>query len=194
MEQLEGLEKFMRLLHGVRKIKRADKHPNETTRINTAEHTFEVALACWYIAGTNNLALNFEKILKYALAHDIIEGYAGDTPMFDTEAQKTKASREIAALERVSEEFPEFPDLIETIHEYESRKTSEARFVYAVDKLVDPVNAGMEEILSIWKEVGMSRETLVNYKKDKIAQSEIVVPYWNALLEKLDSKKEFFFD
>lgn len=193
MIPLEKLENFMRLLHKVQNVKRMARIPDESDYRNTAEHTFEVAMLCWYIANANDLALNFEKILKYALAHDVIEGYAGDTPVHDLEAQKLKKEKEAAALARIEEEFSEFPELISTIHAYERREDDESKFVYAVDKLIDPLNASMEETQSIWEDLGMSYGYMRTYKDPKIATSDHVEPYWKELLVKLDRKKDFFF-
>lgn len=193
MVSLESLEKFMRLLHGVQRVKRVARRPDEREMTNTAEHTFELSLVCWYIIAVNNLSLNLEKVLRYALAHDLIEAYAGDTYAYDEEARKTKAIREAAALERIEQEFPEFSDLTQTIHEYETRRTPEARFVYAADKLVDPLNASMEEVQSFWKEFDVSWNTLMEHKNPKIALSEHIVPLWDELVKKLEAKRGFFF-
>lgn len=194
MHSLERLETFARLLHAVQRVERVSRRPDEREMTTTAEHTFEVVMLSWYIMSTHQLPLNRERVFAYALAHDLIEAYAGDTFLYDAAARKTKVEREEKALARIEAEFPEFSDLTQTIHEYEHRATPEARFVYAVDKLVDPLNASMEETQSIWKEFGISFADLLEHKTDKIAQSEHVLPYWNLLVEKLKGKRDFFFD
>src|SRR6185369_10253674 len=141
---LEDLEQFVRLLHEVERVRRVARRPDEKQMTSTADHSFELAMVCWYIASTHKLDVEYAKVLKYALAHDLVEAYAGDTPNHDQEARKTKAGREAEALRRLEEEFGEFPDLLETIHEYELRETPEAKLVYAADKLIDPLTAGME--------------------------------------------------
>jgi putative hydrolase of HD superfamily len=183
----------MSLLHAAQRIKRISRLPDEKEFRNTGEHTFELALLAWYICSSEKLPLNIEKVLKYALAHDIIEGYSGDTPIFDIEGQKTKAAREAAALLRIEEEFPEFQEFTETIHEYEKRDNPESKFVYALDKLIDPLDASMETTQSIWKDMNMSYTELRNYKDHKIAISPEIEPYWTELMEKITAKKEFFF-
>lgn len=193
MYNLEQLEKFAGLMHAVDRVKRVARRPDEQERTNTAEHTFELVMMCWYIASTQNLDLDQAKIIKYALAHDVIEAYAGDTHVYDEEAKKSKVEREAKALVQLEEEFPEFTEFLETIHEYEERAAPEARFVYAVDKLVDPLNFSMEKTQSVWKEYDVSWDAFVDHKKDKIYQSPEVVPFWNLLLEKLQNKREFFF-
>ncbi len=193
MKDLGQVEAFLKLLHGVQRVKRVARRPDEKGQTNTAEHIFEVAMLSWYLSAAEKLELDVTLLLKYALAHDIVEAYAGDTFIGDTEARKDKQAREARALRQIEEEFPEFGELTNTIHEYEARTTPEARFVYAVDKLVDPLNASMETTQSIWKEFGMSFETMLAYKQDKIKKSEHVVPYWDALVEKLKQRKDFFF-
>lgn len=193
MYSLRKLEQFVQLLHAVQHVKRVSRRPDEKQMTNTAEHTFEVVMVCWYIMAVHNLSLDQEKVLKYALAHDVIEAYAGDTYIYDAEAQKTKAEREEKALRKIEKEFVEFGDLTETIREYTQHSTKEAKFVYAVDKLIDPLNASMEKTQSIWKEFDVSLNDLLDYKTKKIAESADVLPYWDLLVEKLNEERDFFF-
>ena len=193
MLTLTHLETFMRLLHATQNTERRGRIPDEQKWRSTAEHTFELSMLAWYVASVQKLPLDLEKVLSYALAHDLIEAYAGDTPITDAEAIKTKVAREEAALIRIEKEFPEFSHLIETIHAYEKREDAESRFVYALDKLIDPLNASMEETQSIWKELNMSYEQMRSYKDPKIAYCAEVVPFWEELTAKLTLKRDFFF-
>lgn len=183
----------MKLLHATQQVQRISRIPDGATNQNTAEHTFELVMLAWYIVSSQKLDFDMDKILKYALAHDLIEAYSGDTPVFDTEGQKTKASREAAALVRIENEFTEFPELTEIIHEYEKRETPESVFIYALDKLVDPLNASMETTQSIWKDYNMTYAQTREYKDGKIALSPEVQVFWEALTKKLLDKKDFFF-
>lgn len=190
---MNKLENFVRLLHEVQRVTRRARRPDEDKMSTTAEHMFQLAMTCWYIASTSGLELDHEKILKYSLAHDIVEAYAGDTVAYDKEARKTKEDREAAAMVRLEKEFPEFPDLLTTIREYESLSTPEAKLVYAADKLIDPLDTSMEKVKSLNKEFGISWEDMINYKSDKIAISDAIVPYWQQLLKKFEARKDFFF-
>lgn len=193
MLTLENLESFMRLLHAAQHVTRVARIPNETQQRNTAEHTFELALLAWYIVSSEELDLDIMKVLKYALAHDLIEAYSGDTYAFDEASQKTKPAREAAALARIEAEFPEFNELSQMIHEYEKKDTNESKFVYALDKLIDPLNAGMETRQSIWKDLNVSYEQFHSYKDAKIRHSPDVQVFWEALCKKLTDNKDFFF-
>lgn len=194
MIALEQLENFMRLLHAAQNVERVARIPNETKWRSTAEHTFELAMFCWYVSSANNLELDQEKILKYALAHDIVEAYAGDTPVYDTEGRKSKEVREEASLQKIRETFVEFPELVETIETYDARQDPESAFVYAADKLIDPLNYSMDTRSSIWKEKNISYERIREYKDSKIAVSKDIEPYWHALCKKIEANKDFFFN
>ena len=183
----------MRLLHKVQNVKRVARVPDEAEYRNTAEHTFELVLLCWYTASTNGIDLDHEKVLKYALAHDLIEAYSGDAPAYDADGQKTKAIREKEALERLTREFTEFPELLEVIHAYEEREDAESRFVYAIDKFIDPLNCSMETTRALCKEHGISYTVVRAYKDPKIAKSEHVIPYWESLLQKIEPDRERLF-
>lgn len=190
---LAQLENFVRLLHEAERVKRRARRPDEREMTSTAEHTFEVAMLCWYIASVNKLSLDMGKVLRYALAHDIVEAYAGDSPIYDEASRKTKAEREAAALERIRKELAEFSELTSTLEEYEKRADPEAKFVYAADKLIDPLNISMEKTQSLWKEFNLSFEMIRNYKDKKIANDSTVYSYWQELLKKLERNKDFFF-
>ena len=83
------------------------------------------------------------KIAQYALVHDLVEGYAGDTPNFhsqNTELLKEKEKKEQAALDRIAEEFEDsFPWILDAIRKYEKLEEPEARFVKAIDKLMPKI-------------------------------------------------------
>lgn len=105
-------------------------------RENDIEHSFTVALLCWYIHDRYKIDLNISKILKYALAHDFVERYAGDVNTYaSNEARQQKVKDEAVALERLSNEFTVFPDLVAKMNEYELKNDEESLFVWTVDKM-----------------------------------------------------------
>ena len=105
-------------------------------RENNIEHSFMVAMLCWYICSYHALKLDLSKVLRYALAHDFVERYAGDTNAFASkEVRERKVKLEKAAAERLGREFGDFGDLVDIIHGYEDKKDDEALFVWTVDKM-----------------------------------------------------------
>lgn len=102
-----------------------------------ADHSFSVALLALLLAPQS---LNMEKCLKLALVHDLAEVYAGDYTPSDSIAPETKADLEYKAVERIAKEI-EQGDLIELFTEYEAKKTKEAIFINALDKIDNVITA-----------------------------------------------------
>lgn len=190
----ESLKRFTTLLHRFYAVERVAGIPNVNRHTNGPEHTYQLAMTAWYVVSSQKLPLNLEKVLMCVLAHDLVEAYAGDTFVHDKEGRETKVVREQEAFEQIKAEFPEFPELLSILETYELREDEESRFVYALDKLVDPLNSSMTtDRHSVWQEHGISHDEHFQYKDQKIAQSKYVVPLWEALSKELKDKKDFFF-
>lgn len=124
-----------------------------------------------------------ERVIKCALAHDFVEVYAGDvdTHSKDLEALKTKPLREAEARDRLAKEFPEFQEFHDAMLEYELKSTEEARFVYALDKLLPQMNVYLDgNRVNIEKKLTL-KEIRENTDA-KIAVSPYVKEYWSKFL------------
>lgn len=149
---------------------------------NDADHSFGLALTAWFLADKIAPNLDQQKILKYALAHDLVELYAGDTFSFGTEEDlATKHEREQAALKRLAREWPDFPELIKYIKDYEDRADEEAKFVYALDKILPIILVNLGEKHAYWRKHKVTRERFIEAKK-KILASKYIAPYFEAIL------------
>ncbi len=194
MKNLDSLLSFTRLLHQFQAIKRKILIPETDRYENDAEHSYQLAMTAWYLISANSLNLNLEKVLKYALLHDLVEVYAGDTYAYASEEEKTsKHDREQKALEQLKREFPEFEDLSEIIQAYEQKDSPESRFVYALDKLLPMMNTYLDQGRT-WKRQHISLEEIVAYKKPKMQLSLPVKAYYDTLLEILRKHRSDFFN
>ncbi len=125
------------------RILRITAHPDGKTLESDTDHTVMLGLiACAYAAATSP-ELDLGKVAQYALVHDLVEVYAGDTPTFgmhfDT-PNLDKKEREQAALARIEKEFGDtLPWLAATLHEYESLASPEARYVKTLDKAMPKI-------------------------------------------------------
>ena len=192
--RLEKLLGFSGMLDAFRLVERVT-YANGTDRMeNDTEHSYNLAMLAWYIVDSTRLDLDRDRILRYALVHDLDEVYAGDTYIYSADAAHlaSKMEREAAALKRLEEEFPDFPDLHEAAHRYELREDRESRFVYALDK-IHPV---LESILDggrIWKEKDISIAMLHDHKKAKVALSPEVQPYFDEMIDFLRKNEDRLF-
>jgi len=186
--------RFLELLHAYRRVERNTCRQGEERHENDAEHTFQVAMSAWYLARVLKVELDMGKVLKYALAHDLVEVYAGDVPAYskDMEAKARKSAAEHEAAERIRREFPEFTDLHDAIAAYETRDDVESRFVYAVDKL-DPLVNDYLDGGRVIKERDLTIQDIIDYNLPRVSRSLDVMPVYEEIMELYKAKsKEIF--
>lgn len=112
---------------------------------NDIEHSLRVALLCWYIHNRYKLELDISKILKYAITHDFVERYAGDVNTFASmDERNAKLVREQASLERLSQEYESFEDMVSSMQNYELKQDEESLFVWTVDKMQGMIMGDMD--------------------------------------------------
>lgn len=189
---LKRILKFQELLHAFALVERGARVRGRELRENDAEHSFSLAMLTWFVIDAFDLPLNKELSIQYALAHDLVEVYAGDTLFLDPEGLKTKYEREEKARVRIAEEFPEFPSLHETILAYEKQEDAESKFVKALDK-VDPVLTNFAEGGRLWKERGMAYEDLVQAKREKVAGVAEVKQLLEDIIADIEPRKGDYF-
>lgn len=124
-------------------VNRVTRHPDGVTPESDTDHTVMLGLVACAFAERFAPELDRGQIAQFALVHDLVEVYAGDTAtgriMTDTD-HLDKEEREANALARIQEEFDrELPWISETIMAYERRDTPEARFVKVVDKALPKI-------------------------------------------------------
>jgi 5'-deoxynucleotidase YfbR-like HD superfamily hydrolase len=125
------------------RVNRSTFHPDGVTPESDTDHTVMLALIACAFAERHAPNCDVGRVAQFALVHDLVEVYAGDTPtlalMTDADRQGKK-DREAAALARIEAEFgAAFPWLVDTMHQYESLATPEARLVKAMDKAMPKI-------------------------------------------------------
>jgi putative hydrolase of HD superfamily len=122
---------------------------------NDSEHTFELAMICRYLCleyNKNWWDLDVNKVIKYALVHDLVEIYAWDTNTYNTSQEliDSKHEREMSSLDQLRNQLPFFSELLTEIDIYEDQTNEEAIFVKWIDKSVYPLNQIRDNYRS-WK-------------------------------------------
>jgi putative hydrolases of HD superfamily len=155
------------------------------------EHSYNLALTAWYVVSYFP-SLDGDLVIRLALIHDMVEIHAGDTYVYAPQAHlDTKAEREQAALEQLREEWPDFSDMTSHMTDYETRTTPEAKFVYALDKIMPIMQIYINEGYT-WKREQITAERLDAIKRDKVALSPEIVPYYEQLYAILIDHPEHF--
>jgi putative hydrolases of HD superfamily len=106
-------------------------------RENDAEHSWHLALMVPVLAEYADEPIDVGHTIRLVVVHDLVEIYAGDTPLYDDTLRTSQVERELAAAERLFGLLPddqaiEFRALWD---EFEARQTPEARFAKAIDRL-----------------------------------------------------------
>lgn len=144
---------------------------------NDSEHSYNLVMAAWLIISKDQLPLDIDLAIKYALVHDLVEVYAGDASALDDEQIKTKVIKEHAALQRLkSSELT--AGIAKLIEEYERLDNEESNFVYALDKLMASFTI-IHGKVAVWKQHGITQSVWQNKFQAKIEKS----PYLRSYLE-----------
>ncbi len=192
---MDELLKFVKLTQEFRAVKRKIALPKENREENDAEHSYQLAIVAWYLISTQGLKLDLSLALRYALVHDLVEVYAGDTPAIQKgyeEVQRTKHEREEKAALRLRKEFGEFPEMHALIDAYELRPDEESKFIYALDKIIPVMNIYLDEGHS-WKIHNISLDDIIENKKNKVLVSEEVKKYFDKIVERLRENQATLF-
>lgn len=131
--QLEFIAEADRL----KTILRASPLAAADRRENDAEHSWHLALMVLLLAEYADEPIDVGHAIKLVIIHDMVEIYAGDSPVFDPAAIVDQVERELAAADRLFTMLP--PDQAGEIRalwdEFEAAQTPEARFCKAMDRL-----------------------------------------------------------
>ena len=168
------------LLIDFQAVERKIKIPKLGRTENDAEHSYNLAMAAWLIISKDNLPLDLDLVIKYALVHDLVEIYAGDAFPLDNIQAAEKPDKEHAALLRLKDDnlTDGFGNLIE---KYEQMGDEESKFIYGLDKLM-PAFTLIHGKIPLWKEYGLTQKGWEEKFRSKIEKSEHLKPYLKQFL------------
>lgn len=166
-EYTQGLIDIGRLIFRFAKVDRVTLHEDGVTPESDTDHTVMLSVCACALAQKLYPALDIGKVAQFAIVHDLVEAYAGDTNSFNLsdEERKEKDRREEESLERIKKEFDAiYPWIGNTIVEYESLVSDEAQFVKMVDKIMTKLTHRMNTGAYLIKEGKTKEETVRHYE------------------------------
>lgn len=183
---------FIRTTCQFQAVERAILIPGQDRWENDAEHSYQLVMLAWYLIEKYHFKLDKDEVLKLALVHDWVEIHAGDTFFYaDTKTLASKKAREAEAMEKLKQQFPDFPSLHNTIERYENLESPESRFVYALDKVIPILNIYLDGG-RVWRKMNISLDTLHAAKRDKVTVSPEVKPLYDELVSLLKESPNLF--
>ncbi|MDP3902021.1 MAG: HD domain-containing protein [bacterium] len=194
MLNLQKILEFARLINKFSKVERVVRKIGEDRWENDIEHSYRLAMLGWYIIDAHKLSLDKNLVLKYALLHDMVEVYAGDTFVFsqNQKEHESKKHREDEAAKKLEKNYPDFTDAHRLIKQYEAKNDKESRFVDAIDKL-DPMISIFLDNGRTWKEKNITIDMIIEYKKEKVAVSPEIEACFYEFIDLLKEKEKEMF-
>ncbi|MFZ5392423.1 MAG: HD domain-containing protein [Patescibacteria group bacterium] len=190
---LKKLLKFVEFTHKFQQVRRVLLVNGEERQENDAEHSYQLALVAWYLVDSKKMKLDLEKVIRYAIVHDLVEVYAGDTYFFttDQDLKNSKKTRETEAAKKIAEEFSEISGINQIIFDYEEKIDEESKFVYALDKILPVMNIFLDGGRS-WRKEKVDLEML-RTKDEKVKSSPVIEGIWWDLVSELEKNKNNLF-
>jgi putative hydrolase of HD superfamily len=138
-------------------------------RENDAEHSWHLALMVVLLAEHADEPIDVGHAVKLVVVHDLVEIYAGDTPLYDDVGALTQETRERAAADRLFGLLPadQAGELRALWDEFEARETPESRFAKAMDRL-EPLLLNWMAGGGTWRTPGVTAD-VVRARKSAIS-------------------------
>lgn len=155
-------------------IERVTHHEDGVTNETDTTHTVMLGVMACAFARDHAPHLDIGKVAQFALVHDLVEIYAGDTNTFARGgvSHEDKADREKKAVETIREKFGDtYPWLPETIEEYETLSLPEARYVKVFDKILPKLTHLINGGATV-SELGHDGESLKNWLRTQLEKIE----------------------
>ena len=187
-DRIGNLLSFLKEIEKCKTIERRTYTSNANRKESDADHSWHLAM--FLLAFQNDLPkMDFQKALKMALIHDLVEVYAGDTFTFDEEGRKTQKEREAKAAKKLFAHLP--PDIEKEFSglfsEFEEEKTKEAKVVKSFDK-IQPLLQNICSDGKGWLENGIKYKDVVDHKRDHMLHDDTILKIFDMLLEEAKKK------
>jgi putative hydrolase of HD superfamily len=151
-ESLERQIRFVIEADRLKTIARQSRITDGTRRENSAEHSWHLALMALTLGGHAPAGTDLGRVMAMVVVHDLVEIDAGDLFVYaDSAAHARQEVAERAAADRIFALLPE-PQAVAARalwDEFEERRTPEARFARALDRL-QPMLLNMQTDGGTW--------------------------------------------
>lgn len=175
---------FLFKINDLQKTKRYGNYPDFSE--STSEHTFKLILMVDYFYKKLNLNLDYEKWVCLSIYHDFgemdLEKDVDIKENTDKNIHKNKDIYELKKIEELSEKY--YNPIISYYKEYKEKKTDEALFVNACDKL-----KGMIHPLTINDKI-MNHELFATYADKAVKDFPLLLPIYKKIKNVLKLRYE----
>ena len=158
IDALERTLAFATELARLETVERRTRPPGLTRHESSAEHSWHACMLAMLLAEHAREPVDVGRVVEILLVHDVPEIDVGDQIAYTTRSGEREAAERAAAARL----FGMLPDAAAARwalrwEEYEERRTPEARFAYAIDRLT-PVLLNLASNGQSWRENGIPVE------------------------------------
>ena len=141
MSDLSNIVDFIKEIEKLKSVTRFNRTLDGRFE-NSAEHSWQSAMASIVLQDYYPEKLNMEKVISMLLIHDLGEIYAGDTWVFNDEKKVHSHDRELESIEKTMRILPEekYLNTKNSWLEFEKGQSAEARYARVIDALVPLIN------------------------------------------------------
>ena len=189
MDQLYTILQFITKAEQLKKEMRHSWLSNRRQE-SVAEHTWRMSLMAILLKDKLDVELDLEKVLKMIIIHDLVEIEAGDVSALDVlrnpSIKGDKVNRELQAIENIKSELDGAlgAEIYALWHEFEDKKTVEAQFSNALDKLEVQIQHNHAP-LDTWEEI----EFEMVYMMDKhVTFNKTLQVFKNLIVDQAEDK------
>lgn len=179
VSDLNGIHEFLHTAEGLKKLLR-HSWLSDGRQESVAEHTWRMSLMAITLHSKIESKVNLGHVLEMITVHDLAEIVASDFHAFK-EVPKNKHELEEVGLKEVVEKLdqPTQAKIISLWQEFEERKTDDAKFANALDKLevlIQHNEAGSQT----WEEAEYPFNYIYGY--DKVDHSDVLTIFRDLIL------------
>ncbi len=163
MEPLDTQVRFLLESDRLKSVLRQSPLTDRSRRENSAEHSWHLTLMALILAEHAPPGTDLARVHAMLVVHDLVEIDAGDLFVYaDPQAQRLQAERERAAADRIFGLLPATQaDAARALwDEFEERRTPEARFARALDRL-EPMLINMATGGGTWIEHSVTADQVL---------------------------------
>jgi 5'-deoxynucleotidase YfbR-like HD superfamily hydrolase len=163
MGRLDQQMGFITEIDALKGVLRQTMLAGPARRENSAEHSWHLAMMALVLAEHAPPGTDISRVIGMLLVHDLVEIDAGDLFVYaDDSLQQLHDQAERAAADRIFALLP--PDQADRLHqlwdEFEARRSAEARFARALDRL-QPMLANLKAGGGTWLEHGITADRVL---------------------------------
>ncbi len=191
--KIESTINFLKIIEQFKTCERSCRTTDNSRPESDAEHSWHLATFLLLLEDEFE-GVDFTKILKISLIHDLPEIYAGDTnPYKDDTSNKEENEKEAA--QKLFSVLPEsikkkFEDLFQ---EYLEQNTIESRIVKSADKLMPLVqNLCTNKTHSSYRELEVKYREVKDYMDSYFQSDGVLRDFYTRLLEESRCKGVFY--